>query len=553
MIKRILFLCLLIISFILSGCGGGGGNSVSPAVPSISDSGSSSNPAGTTNEPENTQQDGSLKFMIKWPAGKETANGQPFSITQNADTIEAKVIPDDTQSIKIELFKQGTETKIADDVILNRAPGQETVETTVEKLPIGWATIKGYAYDGVNATGNLLTEGLVDVDVLSGQNSGNLHLNAFNIEWLAPDPDNPLGTSYNNPFIKNAYGDMYYTGSVDIQYKYLDTYLLEGEVRPDCSCKIEIIERGWSETITRDDLTVWLIDDVNMIWEVYFPGVLMKPGKNTIKITVYDKNNNQCSVTMNTFYYKVKTYFSGEMYYLVERYHEYPAEDMTSYNWQDSGKIWLDDISFGASFQRCRWSFDLNNIWSFWYRFSLVALKNSWKNKNFNCTMKANLYLGSGKWAYLCEYVSKDDPFVFPKVSTFPSLIYQYIGIPNCPELNFSPQNKPDGDLLTALDWSINDDVNGAGYIAFTKNTTTDITDKFTSILNDSSTNNYCIAGRIKPDLPATATNVMKTYWPLCWFTYPPGWPEPGSYEMQWSSECIVNEGDTEFYIEFYE
>jgi len=200
-------LILFVILVIAMGCSNGGGSGSSGTGSTGMETSQGSNTAtpstGSGSGSNDSQGYSTLKFTIIWPevTGKKQRVG-PMALNRSMNgKIEMKAIPTATQSIKISIFKKGTDTKIVDDVTVNRQTGQSTVTVTVQKLSLGWVTIKAFAYDGTNGSGTLLTSGQTNIEIVSGTNTADIALQSTTVRlWPGPRYDETGGYLFNSSF-----------------------------------------------------------------------------------------------------------------------------------------------------------------------------------------------------------------------------------------------------------------------------------------------------------------------------------------------------------------
>jgi hypothetical protein len=200
-------LILFVILVIAVGCGNGGGSGSSGTGSAGMETSQGSNTAtpstGSGSGSNDSQGYSTLRFTIIWP--EETGKKQRDSFItlkrSMAGKVEMKAIPAATKSIKISIFKKGTDTKIVDDVTVNRQTGQSTVTVTVEKLSLGWVTIKASAYDGTNGSGTLLTYGQTNLEIVAGSNAADIALQSTTVRlWPGPRYDETGGYLFNGSF-----------------------------------------------------------------------------------------------------------------------------------------------------------------------------------------------------------------------------------------------------------------------------------------------------------------------------------------------------------------
>ncbi|MGV8123298.1 MAG: Ig-like domain-containing protein [Candidatus Xenobiia bacterium LiM19] len=155
MLSRNLLLFMVILSIMLlcfSGCGsssGGGGGS---------QGGSSGSQSGNK---------GTILITAPFPAKAAAAEAAKTNTAVKPDkkTIRAsRFIPLTVYIYVVTVCEQGTTTAVVSPVNINRPDSGNTVDASVDDVPVGWKTVRVFAYD---SNRNLLAQGASDVEVKS--------------------------------------------------------------------------------------------------------------------------------------------------------------------------------------------------------------------------------------------------------------------------------------------------------------------------------------------------------------------------------------------------
>jgi len=144
-IAVILSICLLCLIGCGSSSGGGGG----------SQGGSSGSQSGNK---------GSILITAPFPA-KAAAATKNAAAKPDKKTIRAsRFIPLTVHIYVVTVCEQGTTTAVVSPVNINRPDSGSTVDASINDVPVGWKTVRVFAYDSDR---NLLAQGASDVEVKS--------------------------------------------------------------------------------------------------------------------------------------------------------------------------------------------------------------------------------------------------------------------------------------------------------------------------------------------------------------------------------------------------